>query len=100
MPREKLYQRINERVDKMMQEGLLEEVKALLPYQHLNALQTVGYRELFNHFNGEKTLEKAVDLIKQNTRRYAKRQHTWLKKYENVLWCDNVKEALDRIQKN
>ena len=100
MPREKLYQRINERVDKMMQEGLLEEVKALLPYQHLNALQTVGYRELFTHFNGEKTLERAVELIKQNTRRYAKRQLTWLKKYENVFWCDNAKEALDRIQKN
>lgn len=99
MPREKLYQSINERVDKMMQDGLLEEVKALLPYQNLNALQTVGYRELFTHFNGKKTLERAVELIKQNTRRYAKRQLTWLKKYENVIWCDNAKEALDRIQK-
>ena len=100
MPREKLYQRINERVDKMMREGLLEEVKALLPHQHLNALQTVGYRELFTHFNGENTLERAVELIKQNTRRYAKRQLTWLKKYDNVHWCDNAKEALERIQKN
>ena len=63
----------------MMQEGLLEEVKALLPHQHLNALQTVGYRELFAHLNGEHTLERAVELIKQNTRRFAKRQLTWLK---------------------
>lgn len=98
MPRELLYQRINQRVDNMMQEGLLEEVKKLLQYQHLNALQTVGYGELFAHLNGEHTLERAVELIKQNTRRFAKRQLTWLKRYENALWLDSAKEALERIQ--
>lgn len=98
MPREELYLRINQRVENMMQEGLFEEVKALLPYQHLNALQTVGYRELFAHINGEHTLERAVELIKQNTRRFAKRQLTWLKKYENVQWLDTPEEAIKRIQ--
>ncbi|MBJ11198.1 MAG: tRNA (adenosine(37)-N6)-dimethylallyltransferase MiaA [Flavobacteriales bacterium] len=98
MPREELYLRINQRVDSMMKEGLLEEAKALLPHQHLNALQTVGYRELFAHLNGEHTLEKAVELIKQNTRRFAKRQLTWLKKYENAKWFDSAKEAIKKIQ--
>ena len=98
MPREKLYLRINQRVDNMMQEGLLEEAKALLPHQHLNALQTVGYRELFAHLNGEHTLERAVELIKQNTRRFAKRQLTWLKKYENAQWFDSAEEVIKRIQ--
>jgi len=98
IPREELYLRINQRVDNMMQEGLLEEVKALLPYQHLNALQTVGYRELFAYLNGEHTLERAVELIKQNTRRFAKRQLTWLKKYENAQWLDSAEEAIKRIQ--
>ena len=98
MPREELYLRINQRVDNMIQEGLLEEVKALLPHQHLNALQTVGYRELFAHLNGEQTLERAVELIKQNTRKFAKRQLTWLKKYENTQWFDCAEEAIKRIQ--
>ena len=98
MPREELYLRINQRVDSMMKEGLLEEAKALLPHQHLNALQTVGYRELFAHLNGEYTLEKAIELIKQNTRRFAKRQLTWLKKYENAKWFDSAKEAIKKIQ--
>ena len=96
MPREELYLRINQRVDNMMQEGLLEEVKALLPHQHLNALQTIGYRELFAHLNGEQTLERAVELIKQNTRKFAKRQLTWLKKYENTQWFDCAEEAIKR----
>lgn len=98
IPREKLYRQINQRVDNMMQEGLLEEVKSLLPYQHLNALQTVGYRELFTHLNGEHTLERAVELIKQNTRRFAKRQLTWLKRYEETQWFDSAEKALERIQ--
>lgn len=97
MPREQLYQRINQRVDKMMQEGLLEEVKTLLPHQNLNALQTVGYRELFAHLNGEHSLERAVELIKQNTRRFAKRQLTWLKRYEDAKWYTNTEEALKFI---
>lgn len=98
MPREELYLRINKRVDKMMQEGLLEEAKTLLPHKHLNALQTVGYKELFAHLNREHTLERAVELIKQNTRRFAKRQLTWLKKYENAQWFDSAEEAIKRIQ--
>jgi tRNA dimethylallyltransferase len=88
MPREMLYERINQRVDDMMQAGLLEEVKSLLPYQHLNALQTVGYRELFDHLAGLTSLPQAIDLIKQNTRRYAKRQMTWFKKDLSIQWLN------------
>lgn len=75
--REALYARINKRVDIMMQNGLLEEVKSLYPYKHLNALNTVGYKELFDFIDGKCSLEEAVNLIKQNSRRYAKRQLTW-----------------------
>lgn len=75
--RDKLYERINLRVDKMIQDGLVNEVKNLIPNKHLNALNTVGYKELFDYFDNIISLEKAVDLIKQNTRRYAKRQLTW-----------------------
>lgn len=75
--REVLYARINKRVDIMMQNGLLEEVKGLYPFKHLNALNTVGYKELFDFIDGKYSLEDAVNLIKQNSRRYAKRQLTW-----------------------
>ena len=75
--RETLYNRINKRVDMMMQNGLLEEVQSLYPHKHLNALNTVGYKELFDFIDGKFTLEEAVNLIKQNSRRYAKRQLTW-----------------------
>jgi tRNA dimethylallyltransferase len=75
--REVLYQRINKRVDVMMNQGLLEEVKSLYPNKHLNALNTVGYKELFDFMDGKITFEEAVNLIKQNSRRYAKRQLTW-----------------------
>ena len=81
LPRETLYQRINQRVDLMMEKGLLEEVKSLYLFRHLNALQTVGYRELFDYIEGKHSLEFAVEEIKKNTRRYAKRQMTWFKKY-------------------
>jgi tRNA dimethylallyltransferase len=84
LPREVLYDRINRRVDTMMAEGLLEEAKALYPFKHLNALQTVGYTELFAHFDGQMSLEEAVDKIKQHTRNYAKRQTTWFRK--NDFW--------------
>lgn len=76
-PREVLYERINKRVDEMVDQGLIEEAKALYPYKSLNALNTVGYKELFAHFTGELTQEAAIDLIKQKTRNYAKRQLTW-----------------------
>lgn len=75
--REALYSKINQRVDVMMAHGLLEEVKQLYPFKHLNALNTVGYKELFDFIEGKTSLEEATNLIKQNTRRYAKRQLTW-----------------------
>jgi tRNA dimethylallyltransferase len=81
MDRERLYQRINKRVDIMMKNGLLEEVKSLNEFRNLNALQTVGYKEIFDFIDQNHSLERAVELIKQNSRRYAKRQLTWLKKY-------------------
>ena len=84
--REELFNRINRRVDKMMADGLLEEARSLLPYRHLNPLNTVGYKELFDYFDGKCTLEQAVTDIKTHTRRYAKRQITWFKReYEEVM---------------
>lgn len=89
LDREKLYNRINKRVDLMMEKGLLEEVKNLLNVKHLRNLQTVGYSELFDYFDEKySSLEEAVDKIKQNSRRYAKRQITWFKKDEKTLWLD------------
>ncbi|HEU5054231.1 MAG TPA: tRNA (adenosine(37)-N6)-dimethylallyltransferase MiaA [Hanamia sp.] len=81
LPREKLYQNINERVDQMMESGLLKEAESLYPFKKLNALQTVGYKELFDYFDGKISYEKAVDEVKKNTRHYAKRQMTWFSKY-------------------
>lgn len=86
LPREELYERINHRVDLMMEQGLLQEVQSLIPYRHLNSLQTVGYRELFDYFDSETSLEEAVRLIKQNTRHYAKRQLTWFRKDKEIHW--------------
>jgi tRNA dimethylallyltransferase len=80
LERDQLYSRINERVDRMMAEGLLEEARALLPHRELNALRTVGYTELFQHFDGTLTLAEAVEAIKQHTRNYAKRQMTWMRR--------------------
>ncbi|SHI94094.1 tRNA (adenosine(37)-N6)-dimethylallyltransferase MiaA [Pseudozobellia thermophila] len=84
--RETLYHRINKRVDMMVDGGLIEEARGLIPYQNLNALQTVGYRELFNYFKGEWSLDFALSEIKKNTRRFAKRQITWFKKNEQTHW--------------
>jgi len=89
LPRKELYTRIDHRVDEMMRMGLLEEVASPLPYQHLNALQTVGYAELFEHLQGETGLKESVSLIKQNTRHYAKRQITWLNKNKDLIWLEN-----------
>lgn len=86
--REIMYDRINQRVDLMFEAGLVEEVKQLLPHKERNALQTVGYRELFDYFEGKSTLEFAAAQIKQNTRRFAKRQMTWFKRTENAIWFD------------
>ena len=86
--RDMIYNRINQRVDIMMQEGLLNEVKGLLDYKDLNALNTVGYKELFNYLSGEWDLDFATSEIKKNTRRFAKRQLTWFKRNKNTLWYD------------
>jgi len=86
LPRDLLYACINQRVEQMMNNGLLEEVKALLPYRHLKNLQTVGYSELFEHLDGKMSLQQAVDKIKQHTRNYAKRQMTWFRKDAEIKW--------------
>ena len=86
MPRDILYERINKRVDIMVEEGLVEEVRNLYPKRELNALQTVGYRELFDYFDGKCSLNEAIELIKRNSRRYAKRQMTWFRRDEEFRW--------------
>lgn len=84
--REELYNRINQRVDQMMTDGLLDEAKRLYPMRHMNALNTVGYKEMFAYLDGTWTLEEAVERIKGNTRRYARKQLTWYKKDEQIRW--------------
>lgn len=86
MPREELYTRINRRVDGMMAAGLEAEARKVYPLRHLNSLQTVGYKELFSYFDGEITRDEAVELIKRNSRRYAKRQLTWFRRDEAIRW--------------
>ena len=86
--REELYSRINRRVDEMMENGMVEEARLLLPYRSLNALNTVGYKELFKFFDGEWTMEEAIERIKGNTRRYARKQLTWYKKDNDIVWFD------------
>ncbi|WP_394348409.1 tRNA (adenosine(37)-N6)-dimethylallyltransferase MiaA [Algibacter pacificus] len=98
-----IYNRINKRVDIMMEEGLLEEVKTLQQYKNLNALNTVGYKELFQYLNGDWTLDFAISEIKKNTRRFAKRQLTWFKRNENTLWFDyqtNLNTIIDKLKEN
>ncbi|MFK7796006.1 MAG: tRNA (adenosine(37)-N6)-dimethylallyltransferase MiaA [Aureispira sp.] len=99
--RAELYARINKRVDQMVEQGLVAEARTLHPYQQLNALQTVGYKELFDHFNGLTDLPTAIELIKRNTRRYAKRQLTWLRKQAGVHWVSpnpNLEELTQWIK--
>lgn len=102
-----IYDRINKRVDIMIDNGLIDEVSSLISRQHLNALNTVGYKELFNYFNDEWTLDVAISEIKKNTRRFAKRQLTWFKKNEDTYWFDyqtDIKSIIttinDSIKKN
>ncbi|MBB5396068.1 tRNA (adenosine(37)-N6)-dimethylallyltransferase MiaA [Mucilaginibacter sp. AK015] len=94
MPREELYDRINKRVDIMVQDGLVEEVAALTPFRQYNALNTVGYSELFDYFDGKTDLDTAIGRIKQNTRRFAKRQLTWFRKDKEIIWMDASNEQL------
>jgi tRNA dimethylallyltransferase len=98
--REELYNNINKRTLKMMEHGWLAETEALLPYRHLNALQTVGYKELFQHLDGITSLDEAIALIQQNTRRYAKRQFTWLRNQAPATWIHpkfGLKEILQKV---
>ena len=86
MPRDILYDRINRRVDMMVEDGLIAEADAMYPKRHLNALQTVGYREIFDYFDGKCSLDEAIELIKRNSRRYAKRQMTWFRRDSEFRW--------------
>jgi len=101
--REVIYDRINRRVDMMLEEGLLKEVKGLLSQKHKNALQTVGYRELFQYLEGAVSLKQAVENIKTNTRRFAKRQLTWYRKDPDIFWFDfqtPIEEIISCVTKN
>ena len=105
-PREELYARINARVDSMLAQGLLEEVRAVMPLRHLNALNTVGYKEMFRYLDGEWTLEQAADMVRQNSRHYAKRQLTWFNADPSMHWVNigdlqrNREEIMQLIEEN
>ena len=101
-PREELYNRINARVDEMMQNGLLKEAESMYSQRHLNSLNTVGYKELFEFFRGKWSLDEAIERMKSNTRRYARKQLTWYKKDEGIKWFhpDNKQEIIDYISSN
>ncbi len=98
--REKLNLRIENRVDDMINNGLVDEVKKLYDYKDLNALNTVGYAEIFKHIDGDISLDEAIDLIKLNTRKYSKRQMTWFRKNKEILWYDDGIESYQKILKN
>lgn len=102
LDRELLYERINDRVDVMIDEGLIEEAESLKELSHLTSLQTVGYQELFRYFNGELDLIEAIDAIKQNTRRYAKRQLTWFRRHPDAIWLKskNKESMLEEIKRH
>lgn len=103
MPREILYNRINQRVDIMIEQGLVAEARSLIFHRHLNALNTVGYSELFDYFDDKISLEKAIDQIKQNTRHFAKRQLTWFRKDKEIHWLkpENIRpEVIDGLLLN
>ena len=89
LPKDELQNNINERVDKMVELGLIEEVRSLITYRHLNALQTVGYSEIFEYIDGKISLDEAIEEIKTNTRQYAKRQLTWFRKDKEIQWIDS-----------
>ena len=99
-PRVELYDRINQRVDQMMENGLLDEVKRLYPHRHLTALQTVGYQELFDYLDGKMTLDEAVEKIKQHSRNFAKRQLTWWRRdgFWEAFHPDESAQAIQFIE--
>ena len=94
MERERLYERINRRVDVMMQMGLEQEARAVYHLRELNSLQTVGYREMFDYFDGTISRDEAIELIKRNSRRYAKRQMTWFRRDEEIKWVDTANKQI------
>lgn len=94
-PREDLYARINIRVDEMIENGLVEEARRFYPLKHLNSLNTVGYKELFNYFDGKWTLESAIDKIKQHSRNYARKQLSWFNRDKDIYWIDLSDESMD-----
>lgn len=96
--RQLLYDNINQRVDMMIEKGLVDEAKLLLPYRHLTALHTVGYKELFEYFDRNITLDQAIEKIKQHTRNYAKRQLTWFRQYDDAIWI-TPEEMKKKIEK-
>lgn len=98
--RDVLVNRVNHRVDLMISDGLLEEVEEMYPYKHLNSLNTVGYKELFYWMDGNTTKDEAIEKIKTNTRRYAKRQMTWFRRDKEIVWCDynDIDEIIDKIR--
>lgn len=100
LPREILYERINNRVEAMLKEGLVNEVKTLLPFENLNALQTVGYKEFFEYLKDKCTLNFAIEELKKNTRHYAKRQMTWFKKDKEINWfkTDDVEAIIEYLK--
>lgn len=101
MEREALYSRINNRVDQMMEDGLLEEVESVFPFRHLSAMKTVGYRELFSYLDGKVSLEEAVDLIRRHTRKFARKQLTWFRKGNIYQWFHpkETREIIDWVKK-
>jgi tRNA dimethylallyltransferase len=100
IPREELYQRIDSRMDKMIHDGLFDEAMQFYSFKNINALQTVGYKEIFGHNDGLYNYEEAVRLLKQNSRRYAKRQLTWFQRDPEVEWVENEKQLLERATKH
>ena len=100
MDREKLFDRINRRVDKMVEDGLVEEAKSVYHLRHLNSLNTVGYKEMFKYIDGEWDLQTAKERLKKNTRVYAKKQMTWFKHDEEIHWFDKDKKETEEILKS
>ena len=96
-PREQLYERINKRVDEMMEQGLLEEARSMYEHRSFNALNTVGYKELFAYFDGIWTLEEAIERIKGNTRRYCRKQLTWFQRDKDIRWIDLSQTSTDEV---
>ena len=97
-PREILYDRINRRVELMVEAGLEQEARTLYPLRHLNALQTVGYREWFDYFEGKYDRQTAIELIQRNSRRYAKRQETWFRRDLAIHWIEGGEKAINQVQ--